>query len=243
MTRDPGTGGPHHAGDTAETGETADTRRPHDPASPSKPRRPALRRDAAENRARIIDAAGRAFAARGPAAGMEDIARLAGVGPATLYRRFPTKEALVTELVEVFYDKLVTLAEEAARQPPGDGLDRFLRTVGRLIAGSRGYLPAAWGELARPAQVAHLRGITDRLLAEARRAGVVNDQVTVTDIAMVVWGIRGVVETSGAAAPDAWQRHLDLVMAGLRTPRIAFSRPPLDTGQVDRMTSEPHDSP
>ncbi|MYV51281.1 TetR/AcrR family transcriptional regulator, partial [Streptomyces sp. SID3212] len=205
--------------------------------------RPALRRDAAENRARMIDAAGRAFAAQGPTAGMEDIACLAGVGPATLYRRFPTKEALVTELVEVFYDKLVTLAEEAGRQPPGEGLDRFLRTVGRLIAGSRGYLPGTWGELARPAQVAHLRGITDRLLSEARRAGVVNDQVTVTDIAMVVWGIRGVVETSGAAAPDAWQRHLDVVMAGLRTPHIAFSRPPLDTGQVDRMTSEPHDSP
>ncbi|QIQ01132.1 TetR/AcrR family transcriptional regulator [Streptomyces liangshanensis] len=204
-----------------------------------RPRRPALRRDAAENRARMIDAARRAFAEQGPGAGMEDIARLAGVGPATLYRRFPTKDALVAELVEVFYDRLVALAEEATRQPPGEGLDLFLRTVGRLIAGSRGYLPGAWGELARPAQVGHLRGITDGLLAEARRAGVVNEQVTVTDIAMVVWGIRGVVETTGTAAPDAWQRHLDLVMAGLRTPYIAFSRPPLDTGQVDRMTSEP----
>lgn len=208
------------------------------PGTETRP--PALRRDAAANRARMIEAASRAFAEHGPAAGMEDIARLAGVGPATLYRRFPTKDALVAELVRVFYDKLVTLAEEAARRPPGEGLDLFLRTVGRLIAGSRGYLPRTWGELARPEQVRHLRAMTRDLLTDAQRAGLANEELTVSDIAMTVWGIRGVVETSGALAPDAWRRHLDIVMAGLRTPRIAFTQPPLDLDQVDRMTSEPH---
>jgi AcrR family transcriptional regulator len=201
--------------------------------------RPALRRDAAENRARILKAASRAFAEQGAAAGMEDIARLAGVGPATLYRRFPSKDALIAELVAAFYEKLLTLADEASRLPPGEGLDRFLRTVGWHIANSRGYLPRTWGELAGPERVDHLREVTSRLLAEAQRASLVNGELTLTDVAMVVWGMRGVIETSGQVSPEAWHRHLDLVMAGLRAERITFSRPPLNTGEVDRMTTQP----
>jgi AcrR family transcriptional regulator len=205
--------------------------------APRPPVRPALRRDAAENRERILKAAAQAFAERGLAAGMEDIARLAGVGPATLYRRFPTKDALVAELLTAFYEKLLTLADEATRLPPGEGLDRFLRTVGWHIANSRGYLPRTWGELAGAERVRHLREVTTRLLTEAQQAGLVNEQLTLTDVAMVVWGMRGVVETTGPEAPDAWHRHLDLVMAGLRAERISFSQPPLDTAEVDRMTT------
>jgi AcrR family transcriptional regulator len=196
-----------------------------------------LRRDAAENRERILKAAGQAFAERGLAAGMEDIARLAGVGPATLYRRFPTKDALVAELVCAFYDTLVTLADEASQRKPGEGLDGFLRTVGRRIADSRGYLPRTWGELARPEQVRYLRDVTSRLLAEAQHTGLFNNQLTVGDVAMTMWGMRGVIETTGPLAPDAWQRHLDIVLAGLRAERIGFSQPPLNVQEVDRMTT------
>ncbi|MFD5778629.1 TetR/AcrR family transcriptional regulator [Streptomyces sp. NPDC126933] len=199
--------------------------------------RPALRRDAAENRTRMLAAAARAFAEHGLAAGMEDIARLAGVGPATLYRRFPTKDLLVSELVAAFYDKLVVLADEASEQPPGTGLELFLRAVGRHIANSRGFLPRTWGECARPEQERRLRELTTGLLVEAQQAGLVNDQLTLTDVGMIVWGMRGVIETTGSIAPDAWQRHLDLVMAGLRAERVAFSQPPLNTRQMDRVVT------
>jgi len=96
----------------------------------------------------------------------------------------------------------------------------FLRTVGRHIARSRGYLPRTWGELAGPERVRNLREATSRLLAEAQQAGLANEQLTLTDIAMVVWGMRGVVETAGPVTPDAWHRHLALVMAGLRAESI-----------------------
>ncbi|MGQ4513308.1 TetR family transcriptional regulator [Streptomyces sp. DW26H14] len=195
-----------------------------------------LRRDAARNRTRILSAAADAFSARGRNASMEDIARLAGVAPATLYRRFPSKDALVTELVSVFYEELVALAEEASLLPPAEGLDRLLRTVGHRIASARGYLPLAWGELADRAQVDHLRAMTARLLDAAQAAGAVDPRVTVSDIATVVWAVRGIIETAGEVAPDAWQRHLDFVAAGLRRGPERFSAPALGIGSVDRIT-------
>lgn len=167
---------------------------------------------------------------------LEEIARLAGVAPATLYRRFPSKEALIGELVSVFYGELVGLAEEALRLPPGEGLDRLLRTVGHRIATARGYLPFAWGELAGPEQVGHLRALTGRLLDDAKAAGAVDPRVTVSDVATVVWAVRGVIETAGDLAPDAWQRHLDFVSAGLRRAPEHLSAPPLAMEAVDRIT-------
>jgi AcrR family transcriptional regulator len=84
-----------------------------------------LRRDAAENRARILDAAAGAFAERGPQVSMDDTARHAGVAP-SLRRRFPSEVALVTELVSSFYDGLVGLTEETLLLPPEEGLERLL---------------------------------------------------------------------------------------------------------------------
>ncbi|MEW2548534.1 helix-turn-helix domain-containing protein [Streptomyces sp. NPDC047002] len=195
-----------------------------------------LRRDAADNRARIVEAAAAAFAERGRAVPMEDIARRAGVAPATLYRRFPTKEALLAELVAGFYAELVALAEEALRLPPAEGLDRLLRTVGHRIAAARGYLPLAWGELAAPEQVGHLRGLTAAVLERAGAAGAVDPRVTVSDVATVVWALRGVIETAGDIAPAAWERHLDFVAAGLRRGPERLSAPALALGDVDRIT-------
>ena len=202
-----------------------------------RPARQALRRDAAGNRERILKAAGLAFGELGLATSMGDIARMAGVGPATVYRRFPTKEVLVAALVSDFHDKLVQLAEDAAKLPPGEGLERFLRTAGWHLAASRGFLPRAWTELATRAQVRNLQELTDRLLREAQDAGVVNDQLTVTDVALTVWSLRGVIETAGAIAPDAWQRHLDIVLAGFRSGEIDLSHRPVGLGQLQRITT------
>ena len=199
--------------------------------------RQTLRRDAEGNRERILKAAGLAFGKRGLATSMEDIARMAGVGPATVYRRFPTKDVLVAALVSDFHDKLVRLAEDAAQRPPGEGLEHFLRTAGWHLAASRGFLPRAWTELARREHVRSLLELTARLLREARDAGVVNDQLTVTDVALAVWSLRGVIETAGAIAPDAWQRHLDIVLAGFRSGEIGLSHRPVGLGQLERITT------
>jgi len=76
--------------------------------------RPHLRRDAAANRQHLIDAAWQVFADRGLDASVEEIARVAGVGVGTLYRRFSTKDALVAALVQDVLDAMLAFAEDAA---------------------------------------------------------------------------------------------------------------------------------
>lgn len=204
------------------------------PAGRKRPVRRAQRRDAAENRERILAAARQAFQTSGPGVSMEVIAREAGIGPATLYRHFVSKDALVSELVSAFYDKLLRLAAEAGRHEPDVALGEFLRTVGWQIATSRGILPRSWGELARPEQVSRLQELTAELLAGAQRSGSVNNQLTLTDVAMAVWALRGVIETSGSVDPDVWQRHLAVVMAGFRADRLDLRRPPLEAPDIAR---------
>jgi AcrR family transcriptional regulator len=175
-----------------------------------------LRRDAAEKRARLVEAAQRVFAERGTSASMEDIARAAGVGPATLYRRFPAKDALVREVLGIFFSRLIELAQQAYAQPPKQCLDVYLETVGWQLAANRGFMHGMWGELAPGALVAELTEVTDRLLEKAKQGGI-DAQVTVGDIATAVWALRGVIHTSGQAAPDAWRRHAAYLLAGFRT--------------------------
>lgn len=174
-----------------------------------------LRRDAAENRARLMEAAERVFAERGTGASLEDVARAAGVGPATLYRRFGTKDSLVREVLEVFFGRLIELAHRAHAEPAQRCLDVYLETVGWELAASRGFMHGMWGELAPAALVGELEELTGRLLEKAKRGGV-SDQVTVGDIATAIWALRGVIHTSGGAAPDAWRRHAAYVLAGFR---------------------------
>ncbi|MDJ0345370.1 helix-turn-helix domain-containing protein [Streptomyces sp. H10-C2] len=173
-----------------------------------------LRRDAAENRARLLQAAERVFAERGTDVSMEDIARAAGVGPATLYRRFPNKEALVAEVLTAFFSRLIALAEQAATQPATTCLDTYLVTVGWELAANRGLVHGAWGDLAPHTLVTELETKTGRILERAQSGGGIDAQVTVGDIAAAVWALRGIIHTSAHAAPDAWRRHITYLLAG-----------------------------
>jgi AcrR family transcriptional regulator len=174
-----------------------------------------LRRDAAENRARLLTAAEQVFAEHGTDASIEDIARAAGVGPATLYRRFGTKDNLVREVLGVFFGRLIGLAHQACDEPPERCLDVYLDTVGWELAANRGFLHGMWGDLAPAELVRELEELTGRLLAKAQDGGI-SAQVTVGDIAAAIWALRGIVHTSGEVAPDAWRRHATYLLAGFR---------------------------
>src|SRR5690349_16311301 len=105
---------------------------------PTRAERP-LRRDAERNRQRILTAAADAFAEGGLAVTMDEIARRAGVGVGTVYRRFPDKELLVEALFEQRVDELVVLAQAARDDPdPFAGLVRFFETFLALQAADRG---------------------------------------------------------------------------------------------------------
>src|SRR5215470_17846329 len=86
-----------------------------------------LRRDAERNRQRILAAAAEVFTERGLDATLDEVARAAGVGIGTVYRRFPDKESLIAELFRDRIDALVTVAEEAcAALDPWQGLTGYL---------------------------------------------------------------------------------------------------------------------
>src|SRR2546430_8743937 len=99
-----------------------------------------LRADAARNRTRILAAAREAFAQSGLDVGVEEIARRAGVGKGTLYRRFPTKEALVRAIFEDILDELEQLSRDAeADEDPGAAFARYLGGAARMQASNQGF--------------------------------------------------------------------------------------------------------
>jgi len=175
-----------------------------------------LRRDAAANRERVLDAAAEIFHEHGLGAGLEDVARRAGVGVGTLYRRFPSREALLeallSDLLQVYLDE----AEQALRLPGGAGLASFVRTVAEVQATPRGCALRLWSSPAVDELRAQLHGRMAVLIADAQRHGTCREAVTVGDLVGVLIALRGVRETPTRTAGVDWRRHLELCLAGLR---------------------------
>lgn len=177
-----------------------------------------MRRDATNNREKLVAAAEEVFAERGPTATLDDVAAAAGVGPATLYRRFANKDALVTEVLAAFFQRLIDVAEIAEQAPADDGVELFLRTVGVELAEKSGLSAPVWGDLAPRDLVEELRRRSAELLARAQAAGAVRADLTPDDITIAVWALRGVVQSEridpAHRGRRRWQRHLDTIMRG-----------------------------
>ncbi len=138
-----------------------------------------MRKDAAQNRARLLDAARRVFATQGTEAPLEAIAAEAGVGIATLYRRFATREDLLAVVVEEELLEYVGALESAVALPDAwRGLTSFLEQMCAIQMKHPGLCHAPYVELPNAAKVDELRvrmeTLTDRLIDGTKR------QVTVT---------------------------------------------------------------
>jgi AcrR family transcriptional regulator len=202
-------------------------RRP-DPTGPA----PTLRRDAARNRAKILAAARTAFDEEGVDVGVEVIAQRAGVGVGTLYRRFPTKELLIEAVVAEVLEAVLSAAESALEhESAADGFVEYLRTVGRLQFEHAGCLTRLWnaaaGDVRERIEVA---GRT--LLARAQQAGAVRPDLVYEDVIVLFWSLRGVIEATSTVSPEAWLRHLDLLVTSLAPGGRPLRHPPLTAGQV-----------
>lgn len=180
-----------------------------------------LRSDAVANRVRIIEAARDAFAENGPDVAVDEIARRAGVGVGTVYRRFPGKAELVRAILEERVSELLSLISGAADEDPLRALDRFFDAVIHLQAKDRGVLrlmAQAVGETAFPANGADLYAAVWRLIRAGQRAGQIRSSVKKADVPALLRMVNGAVATPNESGPDlpAARRCSALLLDGLR---------------------------
>jgi AcrR family transcriptional regulator len=178
-----------------------------------------LRRDAQRNRDRIVTAARRAFAEHGLDAGVEEIARRAGVGMGTLYRRFPTKESLVHAIFEDRLDALrPTIDRALAAGDPWEGLVEIVVATVAQQADDHGFSQMVVLRLGPEAVPEDIRrrffGPLEELLARAQASGQVRPDVSAADLPAIV-RMAGASALGGADAGDG-RRHVGLLLDGLR---------------------------
>ena len=180
-----------------------------------------MRADARRNRAAIVAAAEAEVARHGAEASLEEIARRAGVGSATLHRHFPSRQAL---LEAVFHDRvevLCTRARDLTDSPdPEQALLEWLRAVAVYGATTRGLARSLLDGGREPGPPdstceAMLVGAGGQLLERATEAGAVRPQVSIMDLLTLVNAISLATEGSADAAGEA-ARLLDLTLEGVR---------------------------
>jgi AcrR family transcriptional regulator len=169
-----------------------------------------LRADARRNLERVLDAAAEVFAEEGPDASVDEIAKRAGVGHATVFRRFPTKDDLMYAVVERHVAQMHALAEEALKSSdPGPAFFEFIRGIGELVMSSPG-LHACVVHCGEKPGAAELGELGRKIVARAQRAGAVRKDIEPGDVQLLV-------RSALASAPEGqWRRYLDVVLDGLR---------------------------
>ncbi len=197
---------------------------------------PALRKDAARNRDKILAAARSSFDEDGVDVGVEVIAQRAGVGVGTLYRRFPTKELLIEAVINEVLERVQSAAESAAEHDsPADGFTEYIRAVGWLQFEHAGCLTRLWNTATDDVRRQRIAELTRELLAQAQAAGAVRSDLVYEDVIVLFWSLRGVIETTSAVSPDAWLRHLDLLLGALAPSDRPLQHPPLTAEQVEQV--------
>lgn len=175
-----------------------------------------LRADARRNRGRVLRAAREAFAQSGFGVPLDEIAARAGVGPGTVYRHFPTKEALFQAVIEARLTDLVADARARADSgDPGAAFFSFLARVGDEAAHKRDLSDAI--DVPGPLRDA-MQDALGVLLHRAQRAGAVRGDVTTPELIALLKGMMAGIREASALAPDPARagRFLAILAAGLR---------------------------
>ena len=174
-----------------------------------------MRADARANRQDLLAAAGRLLEEQGAAMSLRGVAQEAGVGVGTLYRRFPTKEALIAELVQEMLREVVILAEDALAVPDGRGLEQFVYAMGKAQMANRGCLARIWTDQDSDDLRASYRAALTLLVADAKEHRTLRHDAAVTDLDLLFWSLRSIIETTGGVSDAAWRRQVAIVLAGL----------------------------
>jgi AcrR family transcriptional regulator len=170
----------------------------------------ALRSDAQRNLDRVLEAAAEAFAANGPDVSVDEIARLAGVGHATVFRRFPTKDALIAAVVDKRVQELVADAEAAAAADDvGAAYEQFLLHIAEAQARDR-RLFECFGRCAESAALTRLHEIGADMVTRAQAAGALRSDVTPHDVERLFQAVLGAAPAGSALL------YARVVLDGLR---------------------------
>jgi AcrR family transcriptional regulator len=181
----------------------------------------ALRSDARDNRERILEVARATFGAEGLGVPMREIARRAEVGPATLYRRFPTKEALVVEAFDEQMALCTAIVEDGLADPdPWHGFCRVIERVCELHAGNRGFTAAFLAAFPHAIDFTATRERSLRAISElARRAiadGRLRRDFVLADLILILQANSGLHAEDPAEALAASRRFAALQIQGFR---------------------------
>jgi len=199
-----------------------------------------LRRDAERNRQRILETAGELFAERGLGVSLDEIARHAGVGVGTVYRRFPDKEQLIDALFE---DRLNYIRETASAglelEDPWQGLAFFIERSLEAQVADRALKELLLSTSSAHARIergrAQIEPIVEAILERARAAGAVREDLALSDLLMLQHAVGEAAAYTHEVAPEAWRRIMCIALDGLRPDRRRPSpmpAPPLDEAQV-----------
>ena len=175
-----------------------------------------LRADARRNRARVLEVAREVFAERGPEVRMEEIAERAGVGVGTLYRNFPSKEALLAEVVARSIRKVAEAARDSLEE--ADAWEAFVGVVRLLVrtaSEERAFAHAApWGQ--SDGVLSEARAEIDRWMGEvvcrAQEAGALRPDITQADLFVLFGGVIHAPEVT----LERRERCLSIILEGLK---------------------------
>jgi AcrR family transcriptional regulator len=194
-----------------------------------------LRADAARNSQRIIRAAREVYADEGPDALLDEVARRAGVGRATLFRRFPNKEELMRAAIDQIVAEQITPAIERALgdDNPRSGLTTLFETVLSLVAREHNLVAAARAcGAVTPDATAPFRQAMAQLTQRAQQAGLIRADLVPNDVLRIVAMLIGVLSTMNPAS-EGWRRYLALVLDAL-SPAAAHPLPPAEPLLADQ---------
>jgi AcrR family transcriptional regulator len=178
------------------------------------------RKDAARNRQLLLCAAKEVFAQQGLDAGLDDIARHAGVGVGTAYRHFADKQQLAVALMERAVEQFIADATAALQDDdPWQGLVRYLESSTTLQSENRGLrhvLTGAYDPQRFQDQLDQILTLVEGIVQRARSAGVIRSDAQTTDLMLLATMLCSVAEMSFEAQPDLWRRYLTMFLQALK---------------------------
>lgn len=190
-----------------------------------------LRRDAALNREKILLAAREVFGRHGLKVTLDDVARHAGVGVGTVYRRFPDKETLVRALFEQDLGIRQASAERALTHPDAwEGFVDFLLEMSADLAENRGLQEVIMLGSHSSEPIETVRGgmlpFLEALISRAQESGDLRAEITPSDIPVVVQMLSAASQFTQGKRPEIWRRYFEIVLNGIRQ---RPDNPPLTT--------------